>query len=120
MSITIQSDVNTLQELNTEIKSAFIHINKLKKQRKQIEDRIQDYLNAQNLPGIKYKGVVIIRKDKTTHKRKKKKDLEDDSISILRKYNISEPKKVLGELIEARKGSPIPNNKLILKKINES
>lgn len=120
MSITIQSDVNSLQNLNQEIKSSFLYINKLKKQRKQIEERIQDYLNVQNLPGIKYKGFVVIRKDKEGYKRKKKKDLEEDSLSILRKYNISEPKKVLQELTDAKKGSPISNNKLILKKINES
>lgn len=111
---SIQTDVSDLQSLNTEIKNHLLKLRELRIKLSNTQKRIQEYLDIKNLPGVKYKGYVVIRNNKPARQKKKKQEQLDHSINVLKKYQIQDPENVLREILEARKGNLEPNKKLIL------
>lgn len=110
--MSIQGKVNELKSIQNELTSLRKRSSGLRAQAKQIEKEIEDYLDAKDQPGLKYKGMAIIRETKDKHKTKKKADQKADSIYILEKNGIEDPEKVLEEILNARKGSPTTHTKL--------
>lgn len=119
MSSTIQGDVLELKSLKEEVKKHLAHLKYLRQKINQTQSRIDKYLDAKNQNGVKYKGYAVYRNPKPTRRRKKKQEQQNDAISVLQKYNIDDPKGVLKEIMEARRGSPQMNRKLVLKKYKE-
>ena len=114
---SIKGDIQELERINAEIKRMSIHVKALRKQAKVVEDRIVEFLNVKNQPGVKYDEKAIMVENKTKRGPKKVVDRENDSLRILQDYGIENPKKVLDEILEARKGSEEEIKKLKIKKI---
>ena len=117
--MSIQGQVNELNSIKNELKSIRIRNIYLKLQIKKIEDEIGHYLESKDQPGLKYKGVAIIKEVKTKHKQKKKSEQILDCIQVLEKYGINNPETVLDELTYAKKGSPTEHTKLKYKKYKD-
>lgn len=116
----IQGDVIELQSLKQEYKKQLGILASYRKNIAAVEYRIQEYLDAKDQPGVKYKGYAVMRNTKPIRKRKKKDEQLSDSISVLERYHISNPEEVLKEILEARRGSPGPSNKLVVKKYKDN
>lgn len=114
--MSIQSKVNEINSIKQELNSIRIRGSILRKKMKEIEEEINQYLDIKDQPGLKYKGIAIIRETKPTRKTKKKKEQREDSIYVLEKYGIDNPEKVLDEIMEARRGIPKEQTKLKFKK----
>jgi hypothetical protein len=114
---SIQSDINELNEVNQEIKRLSAMLKKLRKQSKDIELRIADYLKDKDTPGVKFQGYAIVLEQKEKFVKKKKVEQEMDAIQVLENYNINNPSEALKEIIQARRGESTQVNKLKIKKI---
>jgi ABC-type dipeptide/oligopeptide/nickel transport system ATPase component len=115
--MSIQSDITELNKVNQEIKRLSIEVRKLRKQAKDIELRIVDFLKEKDQPGVKYQGKAIILENKEKYLKKKKNEQETDAIEVLSKFNIPNPEDVLKEILNARKGNLTEIPKLKIKKI---
>ena len=112
---TIQTSINELTSLNTELKrlnkTAYI----VRQRIKEVEKNVLEYLKEKDQPGVKYQDKAIVVENKTKSLKKPKKEIEEDSLRILEDYGISNPKEVLNEILRARKGDEIENQKLKIK-----
>lgn len=117
--MSIKADVQELESLQMEIKSLQSRIKILKQKEKEVDKRIQDYIESKQVPGIRTKNGAVLVEEKEVRPPKKAMEREKDATSILQKYGISNPDKVLQELMEARKGSPVIKRKLKIKKYKE-
>jgi hypothetical protein len=113
--MSIQGRVNELSSIKSELTSLRKRATNLRKRSKNIEQEIEDYLESKDQPGMKYKGMAIIRENKIVNKPKHKNDQKADTISILEKHGVDSPEKVYEELIQARKGEIIEKSKLKIK-----
>tara|TARA_Y100000389_G_C17436188_1_gene505693 strand:- start:352 stop:699 length:348 start_codon:yes stop_codon:yes gene_type:complete len=114
--MSIKGYVNELSQIKTEIKRLNDRKKKLQKLAKEVEKKIITFLDSKNQPGVKYQGTAVLVESKNKIKTKKTKEREQDSISVLEKYGINNPKEVLGELLQARKGEKVETKKLKFKK----
>lgn len=112
-----KADVMELNELKIEIKRVAKTLKDLRVREKTIEERLTKYLSETNQPGIKYGATAIVLEEKTPHSRKKKKQVEEDTLSLLRDLGISQPEEVMKNLDAVRKGSPVFKQKIRLQKI---
>uniref|UniRef100_A0A6C0EM10 Host-nuclease inhibitor protein n=1 Tax=viral metagenome TaxID=1070528 RepID=A0A6C0EM10_9ZZZZ len=114
--MSIKSDVLELESIRAELASLNIRRKKLKEKEREAETRIQDYLRSKQQTGVKYQGTAILVEEKEKRASKSNKIRDADAKCVLERYGITEPDRVLKELMEARKGEPIPNSKLKIKK----
>lgn len=114
--MSIKNDVYELESIRNEIKVLNIKRKKLKEKEKQVEIRISEYLKSKEQPGVKYQGTAILLEEKEKPLPKKAKERDMDSISVLEKYGIENPDKVLKELLNARKGDKIVKESLRITK----
>lgn len=121
----IQDDMMTLRSMNTEISRLQALVKELKTKAKIIENRIITYLDEKKQKGVKLPddnsgkktGFMLQTAHKTlpqTEKERKKKSLE-----LLKNNGVSNPEKVLEELLKTRKGEKIdiPKLKIIQTKV---
>lgn len=117
--MSIQTDVNELNNILIEMKRLNKSIADLRKRKKEIEGRITTFLQSKDQPGVKYKGMAIIAEDKKKICYKSKKDKEKSGIETLKKYGIHNPDEVLKEVISSMRGEELETKKLKIKKINQ-
>jgi len=113
--MSIQGRLNELNSIKNELKSLRARSSQLRNRAKNIEDEINQYLDSKDQPGLKYKGVAIMRENKTKRKYKRPKDKDTDALGVLENHGVSNAQDVLKELMEARKGSPAEYRKLKFK-----
>lgn len=115
--MSIRAYVEELEKINVELKNLSAHRKKLNNRKKIIEENIKDFLRSEDQPGVKHRGIAYKLDDKEKRQPKKKNEQERHSLDVLEKYGISNAKQVLEEVIEARRGYLIPNEKLKIIKI---
>lgn len=113
----IKSNFNELNQINTEIKRISEVLRRLRARAKEVEQNILQYLESKEQEGVKYDGTVVLVESKTKRVSKKKKEVEEDSINVLREHGIENPERVLQEILEARRGEAVQNQKLKIKKL---
>jgi hypothetical protein len=115
--MSIQSEINELTQVNAEIKRLSFQLRNLRKRAKDIEANVIDFLQQKEQPGLKFQGKAILLETKEKRLIKKRSEQEADAISVLSKYDIDEPDKVLKEILDSRKGSSKEISKLKIKPI---
>lgn len=110
--MSIVEDVLELSNLNDEIKRRQKELRSLRKQKESCETRVLDYLDANEQPGIKFRGMTIIAEERRKRRYRKKQDKISNGEIVLQKYGISNTREALDELLESMRGSPEPNTKL--------
>jgi hypothetical protein len=117
--MSIKSYVSELESIQIEMKVLTAKKKKLTQQKKQLEKKIAEYLKSKEQAGVKYQGTAIIleQKEKPSAKKQKQKNL--DAIAVLTKYGISNPNKVLEEMLNARKGETKVEQIIKIKKYKE-
>ena len=117
--MSIQHNVNELQEINKEIKRLNEKKRTLNKRAKLLEENIIKFLESKEQHGVKYKNKAVLLESKKKTRTKKTKERATDSISVLQKYGISNPEKVLKELLDARKGEKVDTKMLSFKDLKK-
>ena len=118
--MSIQSDIREIESIMAELKRLSIRRKQLNEQKQKVEERIQSYLKNKELPGVKHNGFAIILDEKEKADKKPKKDQIQDSLAILQKYGIKDTQKVFDELLEAKKGEKITQEKVKIQKIKNT
>lgn len=116
--MSIRTDVEQLESIRREMKMLAEKRKILKQRENQIIERISSYLKSKNQPGVKYQGKAVIMEEKETFKRRKPKDCDADALTVLERYGVKSPQKVLTELMTTRKGEKVVKTKLKYKNIN--
>ena len=118
--MTIQSKVNELNAIKNELKILGKRGKVLRKRLKVLEKEITDYLESKDQPGMKYKGLAIIKEVVTKRPAKNKKDTKNDIMDILYKNGVDNCEQVYKDLIDAKKGDPQETLKLKIKKYKKN
>ena len=114
---TIKADVNELNCIKEEIRRLSFRLKDLRKKASDVEGRIISYLEEKQQPGVKYKGTAIIIENKNRKVRKKKNQLEEDALDVLKQHGVSNAHEVLGQILKARSGEVVTCSKLKIQKI---
>ena len=117
--MNIQEQIRELKSINIEIKRLCKITTDLRRKAKQHEKNIIEYLNHKEQPGVKFQDTAIILENKTKREVKKKQIVEENLLDILRNNGVSNPKDVLIEIIEARKGTEISMQKIKIQQIKK-
>lgn len=115
----IQNYINELKSLNIELKRLNKAAYLIRQRIKEVEKNVMEYLKEKEQPGVKYQDMAIVIENKTKRVNKSKKDIEEDSLRVLEEYGISNPKEVLNDILNARKGEEIENSKIKIKNIKK-
>lgn len=115
--MSISSDIQTLNQINAEIKRTLSTLRNLRTQAKNMEANIIAYLKSKEQNGVKYQGKAIVLENRPKNTIRKKAEQESDSIDILEAYGVRDPRRVLDELSRVKKGSPHEIEVLKFKKL---
>lgn len=110
--MSIIEDVQQLRTLNIEIKTREKNLRKLRSQRKEIESRVLEYLEMSGEPGLKFRDMTVIAKQRNKRSYMKKTEKQNVGMSILEKHGIRNSKEALDELLNAMQGSRELESKL--------
>jgi hypothetical protein len=114
----IIATANEMLNISSELKRLRLETQKLNKRKKEIESQILDYLKKKDEPGFKYQNVAVITEEKDIRQPKKKKDKMKNALDVLEENGVRNADKVLKDLIESMKGSPVTETKLRIKDSN--
>ena len=103
------------ESLNKEIKRLNTTLSKLRKEKKEVEEHISQYLENNNMRGFKYGGKEFTIIPKVSRKAKKKTEKKQETTEILKKYGIVNANNLIQDIMEAHQGMPIITNKLNIK-----
>ena len=112
--MAIREYLEELESLQIEIKRLSATKKKLDKKANEVQDKIIQYLEQKDLPGVKYNGVAVVVEEKQKRGYKKAKDKEKDALDILTRSGMDEDeaKTALAKILEARRGAPTDRKKL--------
>ena len=114
--MSIQADINELNQIEEELSRMRKRMSQLRKQKEAVEQRVLQFLESKDQPGVKFRGKAILADKRTSRSYKNPKKKTEDGASILRQYGVHNADKVLDEIIEAMKGEKIEKEKLKIKK----
>lgn len=104
MAQKVVSDLRELKNISSEIKRLNMETKLLRLKKKEIEDRIMDYLHTVDQPGVKYGDLIVLSKERTTRKRLKKKEKEENAVTVLENMGVMNPKEALHAILDSMKG----------------
>ncbi len=102
--MTIYDDFTELKSLDTELKTLRKQLKTLQNQKTTCEQRIIEYLDANDLPGAKYNNTAIMIAQKVKRSHQKKSDKITNGADVLRRHGVSDPNSALDELMTAMRG----------------
>ena len=117
--MSVKEDVRELESLRLELKNLSKNRKELKKREKILQGKIGEFLKSKEQVGLKHKGTAIILEKKEKHKQKNKKQVNEDTLAILRDSGIQNPEHLMLEILNARKGELIEEETLKMKKYKE-
>ena len=110
--MSIQSYVTELEAINAEIKRNNATNRSLRSRASVLEEQITGYLDSKNQEGLKFKGKRFVLEEKVTHKRRGKKDKEEETLRLLSELGIADNKRAYEKLMEVQKGEEIETRRL--------
>ena len=117
--MSIQGDLDEMNNLNLEIQRLNGVIKDYRKQKKVVENRLIQYLKTQEQKGLKYNDQAVVLETKNGRAKKKKSEKVDSIVDVLRKYNLKIQDHMIDDILDAQKGKEIKSEKLkIVKKNN--
>lgn len=112
----IKSDLNELTRITSEIKRMSASLKTLRETKRIIEERMTKFLSERDIDGGKVGDSIILLKEKTTPKKKSKKDLDADLFPLFEKYDIRNPDLFMKELNSMSKDNVVTNTIRVKKK----
>jgi hypothetical protein len=116
--MSIQSDLDELNNINLEIQRLTHMVREFRKQKKNIEDRIISFLKTQETQGVRYNDQAVLLDHRNIRNKKKKTDKVHDLNSVFQKHGIKISEALLSDIFEAQRGVPSNNECLKVVKRN--
>jgi len=114
--MSIKGDVIELESIRTEIKRLSASLKTWRAKEKALCEKISNYLNEKDLPGVKFGGVAILNEQKEKRKAKPKGEGISAAMEVLKRY-VPDPEKVLEEMAEAKKGEAVVSSSIKIQKL---
>lgn len=108
----MKSYIKELDSIKEEIKRNNENNKNLRARSKVIEANIADFLDNSDQPGLKYKNKSYILERSIGHKRKPKKEKEEETLRLLSNMGISDTKKVYTDILALQKGEEIEKTQI--------
>lgn len=115
--MSIKNYVDELESINLEIKRNNMRNKQLRTRAKELEKNISEYLYSKNQTGLKYKGQAILVESKEVRTAKKKKEKQEDVISLLSQLGVSNPSDAYVKLLDIQKGEVVEKQKIKFAKL---
>lgn len=117
--MSIRGDIEELKNIELEIKRLNTQLTKWRKKRTEVKNRIDEYLVSKDQPGTKYGDIAIYRNEKEKHSKKgiKKKDIDEQILSLFKNNGINNAKDMYEELNNIIKGPKVITSDIKMKKI---
>lgn len=115
--MSIKGYVDELEQINAEIKRNNMRNRALRQRSAELESNIALYLAEKGQQGLKYKGKAIIIENKETRPVMKKKEKEQNIISLLEEWGLSDTSRAYSKLQEVQRGDPVEQQKIKFKKL---
>lgn len=116
---SIQRYITELTDLTTELKRLNTQSSQLRKQIKLVQKNILEYLSEKQQPGVKYRDMAVIVQNKTKFERKKKKEIEEDTIRLLNEYGIADANGFLSRIKDVRKGPEVQEDTIKIQRMKK-
>ena len=101
----IQADMRELKDITNELKRMKMTCRLLNHKKKEIEDRIKDYLSKHEQPGLKYQYMIVLATEKKVRKRKSVEERANEVAEILQEKGYTEGiDEAVNEIMETLKG----------------
>ena len=113
--MSLSSYMNQMKSLNTEIKRLSETLRTLRKNKNEIEKKIETLLKNKNLSQVRCNNNIITISDKNKRERKTKEQKTKDTIEILSKYGIRNTQNLVKEILDAQQGEQKLTQKLDIK-----
>lgn len=110
--MSIQRDLDELNNLNIEIQRLQNTIREYRKQKKLVEQRVIDFLKHQESQGVRYNDQAVLLESKDYRNKKRKTEKISDIASVLQKHGIQKSDKLLNDILEAQRGQASKNDVL--------
>lgn len=101
---TTKAYMAELKDIVAELKEVTVRARTLRKRQKELESQVMEYVEENELPGIKYDNLVFLRDETTRRSLKTKKEKEDCVIEELEKLGISDSRKAYESISRAMQG----------------
>lgn len=115
MSEEVVGCLKSIKNISTEIKRLTAECTILRLKKKEMEEKILDYLKKNNQPGVKYGDLVVLYKESTTRKRLNKKEKEEKAVCVLKNLGVINPEEVFYSIQDSMKGEKTTRTSLQLK-----
>lgn len=115
---SVQSNIQELESIKAEIKRNNERNAKLRGRVKVLERDIASFLKSKDQEGVKYKGKKFVVENKVTHKRKGKKQKEEETIKLLRDAGVYDAESMYSNLVTIQKGDRVQTTKIKVSKDN--
>lgn len=115
--MSIKSYIDELEQINAEIKRNNMRNRSLRQRSAELESNIALYLAEKDQQGLKYKGRAIIIENKETRPVMKKKEKEQNIISLLEEWGLTDTSKAYSKLQDVQRGDPIKKKKIKFTKL---
>ena len=102
--MSIKQDVVELKQLQAEISRLNKEVKRLRLQKENCENRITDWLDSNDQPGVRHNGITIIQQDRRKRAYIKKGEKLERGLDVLERYGIPRDRDTLEELLEAMRG----------------
>lgn len=110
----IRQDLKELSNIIEESKRLGEQLSVLRDRKRELEQRLIEYLQNTDEVGLKYESFIFIPKDKKIRKKLKKKERDEAAVRVLGDYGVDQPKEAYEKLLDAMKGDEeiIPSLKI--------
>lgn len=103
----VVGELKELKNVIHEIKRKNVEMKLLRIKKKELEENIMEFLRLEEQPGVKFEDIVVLSKERTTCKKLKKTEKEENAIVVLENLGISNPKEALTSILDSMKGESI-------------
>lgn len=106
MASEIRASLEELKSIAQELHNINKKTKELRLRKKELENKVLEYLDSNGKPGLKLDNIVFMTSEKRASARKKKSEVVRDSVDVLRKHGLEDnvAQEILLELEQSRKG----------------
>jgi hypothetical protein len=116
MSVKVVGELRELKNINTELKRLNAECKNLRLKKREIEDNIKAYLEREKQEGVKYEDIIVLAREKTTHRRLKKKERDEKLLSAINELGVSDSTEALETIKESLRGEEVVVKSLQIQK----
>lgn len=115
--MSLKGFINELESIDKELKRLTERRKYMTNRKRHVKKKISEMMKRNDEKAVKYNGRMYEVTSKESRDSKKKSERDDDALKVFHKYGVRDPVSLLKEVLEARRGTKVNKNDLIIKTI---